>query len=289
MMGDEMESVAGDAIVDADDSVDAGESIDGSETAAAGEGQDRGPEPQTDDLDLSQPLYELADGDDVRQLTGQEIIENFQAAGRVGDLEKQVQDLQAQIEAAQRGQQQFQPQAPPAGQEAPNQINELGNSIIGALKEAVETGDGDALGNLGSSLVDLIRGITQQSVLPEIQHSQAADKAFNDFVTEFPGFNTSLQDGSLKKFLDQNPVYTPGEAFLVQEVRNLKAQLEKAEKAGFQAGQTKTMKDMKARGVTLRGIGPAGKTPAPSKGPKVYRSQAERRAAMAQDPRLNDL
>jgi hypothetical protein len=270
---------------------------DGGETAAATEGPG-GPEPQTEDLDLSRELYELGEGDDVRKLTGQDIIDNFQAAQQLPNLQQQIQDLNAKLEAAQRQPQPPQGPQPQAGQEGPGPIQELGNNIISTLKEAVESGDGEALGNLGGSLVQLIQGIAQQNVLPQFQQEQAQERASSQFVEKHPEFNQFLQDGSLQKFMEANPFYTPGEAALemklgqmTNRIGELEAQVKAAEAAGFKAGAAKATKDAQTRGMTLRGIGPSGRSPAPTNkgGPKKLGSSEERRAAMAADPRLADL
>lgn len=266
---------------------------------------------------MTSPLIEM-DGPDGKpiQLTGAEILERFEKiqeleerAGKTSALESEKAELARKIEELQNAKPQQAEVAKPADQDAVQNWQEtIANDVdwktIGLNFTEMIEGEQGGPEAIGPALRAMIIHVASQVVDTKfpMHYGQAKqqEKVVQTFDTKFSDFKDVTGTREYKDFMSTNPFFNPVEGYLAYKLDRQSNETETikktgadavkaAEEKGKKAGESQTVKQLKAKGnIRLLTGGPGGARPQASRQSQVNLSDEEsRQAAMIE--RLNQM
>lgn len=299
-----------------------GDQIDESQIADAGsidkgtaqteiqqEGQGKGEGEVVDYSNI--PLIEL----DGVQLTGAEILERFgklqeleERAGRTKALENEKAELARKIEELQTAKPQVEATKPTDQEATQNWQDTIATDVdwktIGMnLTEMIE-GEQGGVEAIGPGLRAMVIHVADQLFDKKfpMQYGQVKqqEKVVQTFDEQYPDFKEVVESKEYEKFKAANPLFNQVEGYLAfqhsalkREMESLKAsgpkEIKAAEEKGKKAGESQTVKQLKAKGnIRLLTGGPGGARPQASRQSTMDLSNEEQRQARMIE-RLNEM
>lgn len=97
--------------------------------------------------------------------------------------------------------------------------------------------------------MNVIGGLIQQAVSQAVGQQSQTEQIRSKFLSEFSDYQQKVATPEVQQVMAENPGYNQVHAYLINELRQARAQVAEAEKQGFRKGEQQTINNMKAKGA----------------------------------------